>query len=718
MSISLRGFLLSVILLCLASIARAGYPVNASISAPSSVTINQSFTVGASGTDAFGTMQSLYVTKNGSYLGSVYSSPWDYGSLSGLSFSTGDTAPSSSGSITYAATATSDDYSDYASYSVTVTKLNQTISFTNPGTKTYGDAAFSLSASASSGLGVTFTVTSGPATVSGSTLTITGGGSVSVKASQGGNGSYNAASDVTQTFTVNPANQTISFTNPGTRTYGDSFGLGASASSGLGISYTVISGPASLSGSTLTITGTGSVSVKASQGGNSNYNAASDVTQTFTVNQASQTISFTNPGTKTYGDAAFGLSASATSGGAITFSVTSGPATVSGSTLTITGAGSVTVKASQGGNSNYSAASDVTQTFTVNQASQTISFTNPGTKTYGDAAFGLSASATSGGAITFSVTSGPATVSGSTLTITGAGSVTVKASQSGTANYSAASDVSQTFTVGPKFVTFNLPQSSFGYTGSDIAPAVGGSDPSATYSITGGTSHATYVGSYSFTVVGSGNYTSSSTTLNWSISATSPTITWSAPSAITYGTALSSTQLNASSGGVPGTFVYRLGSATGTVISAGTVLNAGDSQTLWVVFTPTDSVNYSQASQTTTLTVNKATATITLSNLFQLHYSGSHVPTAVTSPAGKTVTFTYDGSGTAPSSIGSYIIAATISDTNYQGTAPGTLVVVSPTGDYDGDGLTNEEEIALGTDPTSGGTATSGQITLKVNTPR
>ncbi|MBT0895788.1 hypothetical protein KI811_18470, partial [Geobacter hydrogenophilus] len=56
-----------------------------------------------------------------------------------------------------------------------------------------------------------------------------------------------------------------------------------------------------------------------------------------------------------------------------------------------------------------------------------------------------------------------------------------------------------------------------------------------------------------------------------------PTITWTAPAAITYGTALSATQLNASAGTVAGTFTYSP--------ALGTVLNAG-SQTLSVTFTP------------------------------------------------------------------------------------------------------------------------------------
>ena len=80
-----------------------------------------------------------------------------------------------------------------------------------------------------------------------------------------------------------------------------------------------------------------------------------------------------------------------------------------------------------------------------------------------------------------------------------------------------------------------------------------------------------------------------------------PTITWKAPAAITYGTALSSTQLDATAN-YPGTFVYS--PAAGTVLAAG-------SQTLSVSFTPSDPSKVNSATASTTLTVNKATPTIT-----------------------------------------------------------------------------------------------------------
>jgi 6-phosphogluconolactonase (cycloisomerase 2 family) len=80
-----------------------------------------------------------------------------------------------------------------------------------------------------------------------------------------------------------------------------------------------------------------------------------------------------------------------------------------------------------------------------------------------------------------------------------------------------------------------------------------------------------------------------------------PTITWSQPAAITYGTPLDGTELEAQAS-VPGSFAYSP--------AASTVLDAG-SQTLTANFTPTDTAHYTSASATVTLTVNKATPTIT-----------------------------------------------------------------------------------------------------------
>jgi YVTN family beta-propeller protein len=100
------------------------------------------------------------------------------------------------------------------------------------------------------------------------------------------------------------------------------------------------------------------------------------VSLTGTGTQQSQTISFPNPGTQTYGVAPFALTATASSGLPVSYTVVSSPATVSGSTLTITGVGSVTVQATQAGNNAWLAATPVSVTFTVNPAVLTVTANN------------------------------------------------------------------------------------------------------------------------------------------------------------------------------------------------------------------------------------------------------------------------------------------------------------------------------------------------------
>jgi len=336
---------------------------------PSTVSVNQNFTVQAKGVDSDGNLTNVYVWRDGSPFafnggGNGYENTSD-GNLH---------SQSTAGTITFTAQAkdSNNATSLTITHTVTVTKLNQTITFNQPAAQTYG-GQLSLSASASSGLGVSFSVVSGPASLSGNTLTFTGTGSVVVRASQGGNGTYNAASNVDRTITVNKANQTITFNQPSAQTYGGQLNLSASSSSGLTVGFSVVSGPASLSGNTLTFTGVGSVVVRASQSGNANYNAASNVDRTITVNKANQTITFNQPSAQSVGDQ-LALSASSSSGLAVSFSLVSGPASLSGNTLTFTGQGNVVVRASQSGNTNYNAASNVDRTISVDNSPPTVAW--------------------------------------------------------------------------------------------------------------------------------------------------------------------------------------------------------------------------------------------------------------------------------------------------------------------------------------------------------
>jgi hypothetical protein len=104
--------------------------------------------------------------------------------------------------------------------------------------------------------------------------------------------------------------------------------------------------------------------VTASQPGDTNFAAAALVSQTFAIAKASQTITFGALADKTYGAADFTVTATASSGLAVSFTA-GGSCAVVGATVHLTGAGSCAVTGSQPGDANYSAASDVTRSFAI-----------------------------------------------------------------------------------------------------------------------------------------------------------------------------------------------------------------------------------------------------------------------------------------------------------------------------------------------------------------
>ncbi|HTW61299.1 MAG TPA: hypothetical protein VMD55_05775 [Terracidiphilus sp.] len=246
----------------------------------------------------------------------------------------------------------------------------QTISFVALGAQTVG-AAVALSATASSGLAVSFASdTPSICTVSGSTATMIASGTCTLEAVQAGNSQYQEA-DAVQDVAVSGKSQSITFTNPGTQTIGIAVpALAATASSGLPVSLaTQTAGVCSVSGATVTLLATGTCSIQATQAGNATWAAAVPVTQSFTVNGESQTITFNNPGGQTVGTP-LTLVATASSALTVTFaSQTSSVCTVSGTTATFATAGTCTIQATQAGNSQYAAATPVSQSFTVNASS-------------------------------------------------------------------------------------------------------------------------------------------------------------------------------------------------------------------------------------------------------------------------------------------------------------------------------------------------------------
>ncbi len=187
----------------------------------------------------------------------------------------------------------------------------------------------------------------------------------------------------------------------------------------------------------------------------------------YSIGQAAQTITFAPILNHTACDASFTLSPTASSGLAVTLAVTSGPATIVGNTVTLTGTGIVVLTASQAGNGSFAAAPNVSQSFAVAACSvpltpQTITFAPLSSHTACDGPFSfVYPVATSGLPVTLAV-SGPATVSGNTVTLTGVvGTVVLTASQAGNGTFAAAPNVTQSFVVAacagaptPQTITF------------------------------------------------------------------------------------------------------------------------------------------------------------------------------------------------------------------------------------------------------------------------
>lgn|GEM_PF-2117702 len=263
--------------------------------------------------------------------------------------------------------------------------------------------------------------------------------------------------------------QSIGFTPPAGVHYGDpAVTLAATASSGLPVNYGVVSGPATVSGNQLTVTGVGTVTVKASQAGNLSFATAADSTASFTVAPKALTITANNA-SRAYGaanPANPGFTAPALVGTDSISSLTFSYPAAASATATVGTSYSITPSAAvfgSGSAANY-AVGYVAGTLTIaGIASQSISFAPPAAATYGDAALTPSATASSGLPVSFALVSGPASLNGSTLTITGAGTISLRASQGGNVDYAAAADVTGSIAVAPKALTVTAANASRAY---------------------------------------------------------------------------------------------------------------------------------------------------------------------------------------------------------------------------------------------------------------
>jgi N-acetylneuraminic acid mutarotase len=342
---------------------------------------------------------------------------------------------------------------------LTVSKFSQSITFNALPDKIVTDDPFDLTATTSSGLTVTYTSSNTDvATISGATVTIVGGGTTTITSKQDGNGTYGPATPVEQALTVTKLDQTIAFTAISERlTTDEPFQLSASATSSLAITYTSSNTDvATIAGDMVTIVGAGTTTVTANQPGNNHFNAAVSVPHDLIVSKVDQTITFNPLDAKTFTDPSFDLTATATSGLPLAYtSSDTDVATIDGSTVTILGAGTATITASQAGNNSYNAAVNVDRVLTISPADQTIAVDSITAKVVGGRSFDIPASASSSLALIITADGNEVSIEGNTITPVIAGKVTLKLNQPGNVNYNAAPEVKVSFCVDPRTPKIN-----------------------------------------------------------------------------------------------------------------------------------------------------------------------------------------------------------------------------------------------------------------------
>lgn len=186
-------------------------------------------------------------------------------------------------------------------------------------------------------------------------------------------------------------------------------------------------------------------------------------------------------------------------------------------------------------------------------------------------------------------------------------------------------------------------------------------------SILGAGPHALSV---TFTPSDANNYNSATATVTLNVTKATPVVSWSNPVGITYGTALSSTQLNASAN-VAGSFAYSP--------DAGTVLNAG-SQTLSVTFTPADSANYTNATGNASIEVAKATPVVTWSNPAGITYGTALSSTQLNASANVAGAFVYSPAAGTALNAGTHTLSVMFTpadSTNYTSTNASVSIAIA-----------------------------------------
>lgn len=500
---------------------------------------------------------------------------------------TGTTAQS----VTFTPTDTTDYTAVTGTVNVTVNKATPTVTLTGAPASAAYESTFQVVATTNASTTASITA-SGACKISAGTVTITSGsGTCLLTATWAADANYLSAS-ATQSTIAATAIPTIAWATPAAITYGTALSAtqldATDTYSGARVGGTLVYTPAL---GTVLGAGAHTLSVVFTPSNTSEY-ASANGTVTLQVNRATPKITWAKPATISYGTplSATQLNATASVPGTFVYSPAAGAVLTSGS-QTLSASFTPTDSIDYG-------TVTATTTITVGKVMPAITWPTPASISYGTALSGLQldASASASGTFVYSPGAGA-------IVTAGAATLSVTFTPTDTTDYytAKASVALQVVPSKPTITWATPPAISYG-------TALSGTQLNATANFNGAKLAGTLVYTpASGTVLGAGartlsvaftpsnsiDYTSASGSVSLAVNQAAPKITWAKPAAITYGTPLSATQLNATAS-VPGTFVYS--PAANTVLPVGT-------QTLSVIFTPSDSTDYIPQTATTTITV-------------------------------------------------------------------------------------------------------------------
>ncbi len=498
--------------------------------------------------------------------------------------------------------------------SITVTKLTPVVTWTIPPAITYGTALGGAQLSASSTVAGTFVYT--PA--SGAVLAA-GSHTLSVTFTPTDSTSYNAPAAVQVTIDVNKATPTITWSTPDDIAYLTPLSatqLNATASTPGTFVYTPVSG-------TVLDAGNRRLSVDFTPTDADNY-VSTSAEVFINVTKANPVITWNNPPNITY-PAPLGasqLNAIASVPGSFVYVPPTG---------TVLDAGSRTLAATftPDDTTNYAGANPQV-TIVVDKATPPITWNAPADIPYGTAlsATQLNASSTYDGTFVYTPTTG-------TVLEVGSHSLSVTFTPTNPSVNPVTTQANLVVTQATPTITWTAPAAI------TYGTALSGTQLNATASVPGTFVYSPTSGatpgagsqtlSVTFTPTDGTRYTTTTAEVTLTVNKALPTLTWTSPAAITYGTPLSATQLSATAS-VPGTFVF--------TPSAGTILDSGN-RTLSAAFTPTDGDNYLTATATTEVVVNKATPQISWTTPAAIAYGTALSATQLNATSNVPGTFEY-----------------------------------------------------------------------------